>query len=58
MRGSVFIQRETEKKFTWEEPGVFGGNIEIIATTNIYEVFARIYFVSEGQITSTTNRCF
>jgi hypothetical protein len=42
------------KKFTWEETGVFGGNIEIIAT---FQVLVRIYFISAGQITPTTNRC-
>jgi hypothetical protein len=30
--------------------GVYGGNVEIIATSDIFKVSASIYFVSQGKI--------
>jgi hypothetical protein len=39
-------------KYTWQDNGVYGGNIKITAITEIYEVLVRVYFVSQGQITA------
>jgi hypothetical protein len=45
------VARRKITKYTWEGNEVYGGNVEIIAITEICTVSVSVYFVYEGEIT-------
>jgi spore coat polysaccharide biosynthesis protein SpsF (cytidylyltransferase family) len=47
----LHINTREDYKMYMGKTGVYDGNVNIIATSEIYKVLTSVYYVSEGQIT-------